>query len=168
MRQKIVYVFLLTTFFLHQNQNSFAQTTQASFTGKITDQDNKPLTGASVLVKNESTGFQTATISNTKGDYVFKELPLGGPYYILVTFTGFTEQKKTDYALNQGDVVIVNFTLNNQATEMNAVVVTANRSKGKVENLGAATAVSSRLITRMPVNGRNFTSLMDLSPLSRG
>ncbi|HKO79580.1 MAG TPA: carboxypeptidase regulatory-like domain-containing protein [Chitinophagaceae bacterium] len=168
MRQKIVYVFLLTTFFLHQNQNSFAQTTQASFTGKVTDQDNKPLTGASVLVKNESTGFQTSTISNTKGDYVFKELPLGGPYYILVTFTGFTDQKKTDYALNQGDVVIVNFTLNNQATEMNAVVVTANRSKGKVENLGAATAVSSRLITKMPVNGRNFTSLMDLSPLSRG
>ena len=168
MRQKIVYVFLLTTFFLHQNQNSFAQTTQASFTGKVTDQDNKPLTGASVLVKNESTGFQTSTISNTKGDYVFKELPLGGPYYILVTFTGFTEQKKTDYTLNQGDVVIVNFTLNNQATEMNAVTVTANRSKGKVENLGAATAVSSRLITRMPVNGRNFTSLMDLSPLSRG
>lgn len=168
MRQKIVYVFLLTTFFLHQNQNSFAQTTQASFTGKVTDQDNKPLTGATVLVKNESTGFQTATVSNTKGDYVFKELPLGGPYYILVTFTGFTDQKKTDYTLNQGDVVIVNATLSNQATEMNAVVVTANRSKGKVENLGAATAVSSRLITRMPVNGRNFTSLMDLSPLSRG
>lgn len=157
---------MLTIFF--QNQNSFAQTTQASFTGKVTDQDNKPLTGASVLVKNESTGFQTATISNTKGDYVFKELPLGGPYYILVTFTGFTNQKKTDYTLNQGDVVIVNFTLSNQATEMNAVVVTANRSKGKVENFGAATAVSSRLITRMPVNGRNFTSLMDLSPLSRG
>jgi len=168
MRQKILCVFLLTIFFLHQNQNSSAQTTQASFTGKVADDDNKPLAGASVLVKNESTGFQTATISNTKGDYVFKELPLGGPYYILVTFTGFTDQKKTDYTLNQGDVVIVNFTLSGQATEMNAVTVTANRARGKVENLGAATAVSSRLITRMPVNGRNFTSLMDLSPLSRG
>ena len=168
MRSKILCVFLLTIFFLHQSRNSFAQTTQASFTGKITDQDNKPLPGASILVKNESTGFQTSTISNTKGDYVFKELPLGGPYYILVTFTGFAEQKKADHILSQGDVVIVNFELNNLTTEMNAITVTANRSKGKVENLGAATAVSSRLITKMPVNGRNFTSLMDLSPLSRG
>jgi hypothetical protein len=92
MRQKILCVFLLALFFLHKNQNSSAQTTQASFTGKVADNDNKPLAGASVLVKNESTGFQTATISNTKGDYVFKELPLGGPYYILVTFTGFTEK----------------------------------------------------------------------------
>src|SRR3989337_2029053 len=34
--------------------------------------------------------------------------------------------------------------------------------------MGAATAVSSRTMTRLPVNGRNFTTLMDLSPLSRG
>jgi len=150
--------------------NAYAQTTQASFTGKITDSENKPLTGATVLVKNESTGFTASTLSNTKGDFVFKELPLGGPYYLLVSHVGFAEQKKPGYTLNQGDVVTINAALKTSgAKELTGVTVTATAgSKGKIENLGAATAISSRLMTRMPVNGRNFSNLMDLSPLTRG
>lgn len=146
-----------------------AQTTQASFTGKVSTAQNASLAGATVTIRNESTGFTATTISNAKGDYVFKELPLGGPYYLLVTFTGFAEKKEEGYTLNQGDVVTVNFQLEEKAEEMSAVVVTSNAgAKGKIENLGAATAVSSRLMTRMPINGRNFTTLTDLSPLSRG
>ncbi|WP_276480140.1 TonB-dependent receptor [Paraflavitalea pollutisoli] len=149
---------------------SYAQTTQASFIGKVTDADKKPLANASVIVKNESTGFNATTLTNAKGDFVFKELPLGGPYTVRVSFVGYGEQKKPGYNLSQGDVITVNFDLKNAAQEIAAVTVsaTANRSKGKVENLGAATAISARLMTRMPINGRNFSNLMDLSPLSRG
>lgn len=146
----------------------YAQTTQASISGKITDTEKKALANASVLIKNESTGFTATTLTNAKGDYVFKELPLGGPYYVLVTFVGYGEQKKPGYTLNQGDVLTVNAELSNSATEISAVTVTATRSTGRIENIGAATAISSRLMTRMPVNGRNFSTLMDLSPLSRG
>src|SRR5688500_1659647 len=96
------------------NIDALAQTTQASFTGKVTDEEKKPLTGATIKIKNESTGFTSTTISNTKGDYVFKELPLGGPYTITVSYTGFNEQQKPDYVLNQGDVVTVSFALENQ------------------------------------------------------
>lgn len=148
----------------------FAQTTQASFTGKVTDTDNKPLSGATIVVKNESTGFSASTLTNTKGDFVFKELPLGGPYYILASFVGFAASKKPGYALSQGDVVTVNIVMSPaDAKELTGVTVTAvPGSKGKIENIGAATAISARLMTRMPVNGRNFSNLMDLSPLSRG
>ena len=116
-------------------ENVYAQTTQASFTGKISDTENKPLAGATVLVKNESTGFTASTHSNTKGDFVFKELPLGGPYYILVTSVGFAEQKKPGYTLNQGDVVTIDVTLKtSNAKELTAVTVTAIAgSKGKIE-----------------------------------
>ncbi|MFT3827093.1 MAG: carboxypeptidase regulatory-like domain-containing protein [Chitinophagaceae bacterium] len=166
---KAVLALPLLLLLLFCSPKTFSQTTQASFTGKIMDPENRPLHGATVLVKNESTGFSATTVTNTKGDYVFKELPLGGPYHILVTFVGFTEQKKPGFTLNQGDVVTVNFTLDNKAKEIGAVTVTANaRTKGKIENIGAATAISSQLMTRMPINGRNFASLMDLSPLSRG
>ncbi len=146
-----------------------AQTTQASFTGKVINTQNNALSGATVTIKNESTGFTVSTTSNAKGDYVFKELPLGGPYYLLVTFTGYADKKEEGYTLNQGDVVTVNFNLDEKVQEMGAVVVTSNAgAKGKIENLGAATTISSRLMTRMPVNGRNFSTLTDLSPLSRG
>lgn len=170
MPKQLLFVGALVLSLIFCTTNAWSQTTQASFIGKITDRENKPLANASVLIKNESTGFTVTTLTNVKGDYVFKELPLGGPYYVLATFVGYAEQKKPGFNLSQGDVVTVNFELVNTATEIGAVTVTAvnNRTKGKIENLGAATAISSRLMTRMPVNGRNFSTLMDLSPLSRG
>ncbi|MFL5746021.1 MAG: carboxypeptidase regulatory-like domain-containing protein [Niastella sp.] len=145
-----------------------AQTTQASIIGVITDENKKPVDGASIVLTNESTGFTTATLTNEKGQYIFKELPLGGPYTIKATYVGYGEQKRTDYSLNQGDLLRVNITMQVSAASMNEVTVTATGQRKKSENFGAATSVSARDISRLPVNGRNFTSLIDLSPLSSG
>lgn len=145
-----------------------AQTTQASIIGIVTDDNKKPVQGATVQLYNESTGFTTATLTNAKGEYIFKELPLGGPYTIKATYVGYGEQKRTDYSLNQGDLLRVNITMQVSAASMNEVTVTATGQRKKTENFGAATSVTARDISRLPVNGRNFTSLIDLSPLSRG
>src|SRR5688572_16740557 len=145
-----------------------AQTTQASITGVITDENKKPVHGASIQVRNESTGFTTSTLTNIKGEYVFKELPLGGPYKIVATFVGYGAQQRSDYTLNQGDLLRVNIQMQVSAASMNEVTVTASGQRKKSENFGAATAVTARDISRLPVNGRNFNSLVDLSPLSRG
>ncbi|THU34189.1 TonB-dependent receptor [Niastella caeni] len=145
-----------------------AQTTQASIIGVITDESKKPVSGATVQLYNESTGFTTATLTNAKGEYIFKELPLGGPYTIKATFVGYGEQKRTDYSLNQGDLLRVNISMQVSAASMNEVTVTATGQRKKTENFGAATSVTARDISRLPVNGRNFTSLIDLSPLSSG
>ncbi|OQP57584.1 TonB-dependent receptor [Niastella populi] len=145
-----------------------AQTTQASIVGVITDDNKKPVQGATVQLYNESTGFTTATLTNAKGEYIFKELPLGGPYTIKASFVGYGEQKRTDYFLNQGDLLRVNIIMQVSAASMNEVTVTATGQRKKSENFGAATSVTARDISRLPVNGRNFTSLIDLSPLSSG
>lgn len=145
-----------------------AQTTQASISGTVTDDQNAELAGATVQVKNESTGFTTGTVTNAKGEYAFKELPLGGPYTVTATYVGFGEQKQTGYILHQGDAVKVKMSMKDAGQTLEVVSVVASGIKNKIENLGASTAISARDITRLPVNGRNFTSLMDLSPLSRG
>lgn len=146
----------------------FAQTTQASITGVVTDDSRQLIPGASVLVKNESTGFSSRTITNTKGEFSLKELPLGGPYTVTVSFVGYSEQKLTGYSLNQGDLVKVNVLMKSSAVSMNEITVTGGGLKNKTENFGAATTVTARDIARLPVNGRNFSSLIDLSPLSNG
>ncbi len=145
-----------------------AQTTQASISGTILDNQRKALPGATVKVRNESTGFSTATLTNVLGEYIFKELPLGGPYTVSATFIGYGNQSRTGYALNQGDAVRVNLDMAENTQTLEVVEVVASGLKNKVENIGAATAVSARSINKLPVNGRNFTTLIDLSPLSRG
>lgn len=168
MRKQLLSIILLLLFSCFVTVETQAQTTQASISGVISDDKKSPLPGATVQVRNESTGFTTGTVTTAKGDYSFKELPLGGPYTIRVTFVGYGEQERTGYALNQGDAIRVNLTMLDQGQTLEVVQVVASGLKNKTDNLGAATAVTAKSIAALPVNGRNFTSLLDLSPLSRG
>ncbi|WP_113651570.1 TonB-dependent receptor [Pedobacter namyangjuensis] len=146
----------------------FAQTTQASISGVVTDEQNKPLPGVAISVRNESTGFTTKTGTNTQGAFTFKELPLGGPYTIKATFIGFGEQTRSGYNLNLGDVAKVNIKMTESAQTLMAVEINGNGLKNKSQQFGASTEVSSKTMNQLPINGRNFSSLTDLSPLSNG
>ncbi|MGY4385537.1 hypothetical protein ACVWYN_002577 [Pedobacter sp. UYP24] len=145
-----------------------AQTTQASIVGVVSDGTKKPIPGASVVVRNNSTGFTTRTSTDSKGTFLFKELPLGGPYSIKVAFVGYGDQTRNGYTLNFGDVLKVTVDMQEASQNLEAVEVNASGLKNKVKNFGASTEISAKTMNQLPVNGRNFTNLMDLSPLSRG
>ena len=161
----ILFSIALTIFVGNKN---FAQTTQASISGTVLGADSAPIKDALVQIRNESTGFKTNSLSNFKGVFTFKELPLGGPYTVTVTAFGYGEQKRSGYTLNQGDLVNVELNMQDDIQTLEVVEVVGRGLKNKTGNLGAATAITAKLINTLPVNGRNFTSLMDLSPLSRG
>ncbi|MDJ1473255.1 TonB-dependent receptor [Xanthocytophaga flava] len=164
-------IVLLLLFLLSYGFTTFsvnAQTTQASITGIILDNQKSPLPGATVQVRNASTGFTTATTTSAQGEYVFKQLPLGGPYTVTVTFVGYSQHQKSNLFLNQGDALRINVNMQEDAQTLDAIEITDSGLKNKTEDLGASTAITSKNITQLPVNGRSFTSLMDLSPLSRG
>ncbi|MGA9648979.1 carboxypeptidase regulatory-like domain-containing protein [Pedobacter sp.] len=145
-----------------------AQGSQALINGVITEESGKPVLGASISIRNEATGFSTSTASNSKGEYTFNQLPLGGPYSINVSFTGFGSRKKTGFMLNLGDVQKINIQIESTSTVLQTVQITSSGLKASIPTLGASTSISARNIAKLPVNGRNFTSLIDLSPLSRG
>ncbi|WDF55749.1 TonB-dependent receptor [Mucilaginibacter sp. KACC 22063] len=146
----------------------FAQTNLATISGKVTGPDGAVLPNATITVKNESTGFTIKTASNSKGAFLLKEIPLGSPYSITVATVGMATQKQTGFALNQGDLLQVSFNMKEKVQELNVVEVTAATTRNRVENIGSSTAVTARDIAKLPVNGRNFTTLADLSPLSSG
>ena len=143
----------------------FAQGTQAIITGTVVDNKGESVIGATIQVKNESTGFFTGSITNDKGEYTIKQLPLGSPYTVTASYIGYGEQKKTGYALNQGGYASSGFQASGGIGGDPAVEVVANSLKNMVPKIGAATSISAQNITKLPVNGRNFTSLMDLSPI---
>lgn len=168
MMKNLLFTVLLVLFCCFSSGELLAQTTQASISGVITDNQKKAVPGVSVQVRNESTGFTTRTTSNSNGVYTFKELPLGRPYTITAAYVGFGTQKITGYSLNQGDALKVNITMQDAVENLAVVEIVGSGMKNKTENLGAATTITARDIEKLPVNGRNFTNLMDLSPLSRG
>lgn len=161
-------LFLSLAFLCLFGQAASAQAILAGISGIVKDPTGDPLPGAAVSIRNESTGFTVKTISNADGAFLVKELPLGTPYSVTVEAMGFGAQRQTDFALNQGDLLQVSFNLANKSQELQDVVITVGSPRNKIENIGAATEISARDIAKLPVNGRNFTSLTDLSPLSTG
>lgn len=166
MLKHIRFIFLLLLI-IATTGNLFAQTTQASISGTVLDGAQKPVAGATVVVQNNSTGFKTSSLTNNNGGYTFNELPLGGPYTITITSISHSTEKEENINLNQGDAVKINTVMHENTQSLENVVVSAGL-KSKIENLGAATAIGSRTMTQLPVNGRNFANLTELSPLSRG
>ena len=167
MIKRLLYFSFLLLLFVG-NTKVFAQTTQASISGVVTDEQNKPIPGVAISVRNESTGFTTKTGTNTQGAYTFKELPLGGPYTVKAVFIGFGEQTRSGYNLNLGDLVKVNIKMTENSQTLLAVEINGNGLKNKSQQFGASTEVSSKTMNQLPINGRNFSSLTDLSPLSNG
>ena len=164
MKKLIVIIGLLMCFL----PKVFSQGTNASITGLVTDKSGETLVGATIQVKNESTGFNTGTMTGANGFFSFKQLPLGDSYTVACSFIGYGTQTFSGYKLNQGENLRIDFVLSEENTAIDEVVVIGNPLTSSVDKLGASTSITSKDMATLPVNGRNFTSLVDLSPVSSG
>jgi len=145
-----------------------AQSTNASIVGAINDENGDPLPGATIVVRNTSTGFSTGTVSNIKGEYQVRQLPLGGPYTVTTSFVGYGDTRKTGYEINQGDQVVINFFLREAAEELEEIVISDQSLRSRMQREGNATTIGALRIKKLPNEGRNFTNLTSLSPLQGG
>ena len=145
-----------------------AQDYQAVVRGIVTDENGDRVVGATITVKNESTGFSTGSVTNIDGEYIIKQVPLGSPYTVTATYIGYGEQRRTGYSLNQGDVLRLDFRMQEESVLIEAVQVVANSLRNTVSATGAMTSVTADDLKKLPVEGRNFATLIDLSPLSSG
>lgn len=145
-----------------------AQSTDASFSGKVVDIKGVAIPGASVVARNESTGFRAVTSTNKDGLFSLIQLPLGRPYTITVSFIGYPKQIRSDFALNQGDNIVVNFRMEETSSQLNEVVVSAGSLTKRIDRLGSSTAITGQSIQQLPTQNRNFNNLSALAPTTNG
>jgi hypothetical protein len=149
-------------------QYAFAQAVNATVSGKLTDPSGEALIGAQILVKNELTGFTATTVTGVTGTYVVAQIPLGIKYTVTANYLGFGSKSFTEISLSQGDNIKLDIVLSEDAQQLGEVSVVANSISNSIDRLGSSTAVSAKNMASLPVNGRNFNSLVDLSPVSNG
>ena len=157
----LVFTTLMTTSLL-----SFSQS-QAEISGRITDEiTGEPLFGVTIFVENTSTGFQTGAVTSEDGNFSLRQLPLGGPYEIRISYVGYQSIKTTDLNLGLGDEVVLDYEMAESATGLDEVIVTANDLQDRTDRLASAFTVTGKTIQTIPTPTRNFESLADLSPQS--
>ena len=128
---------------------SFAQT--FSISGKVVDENSKPVSGVNIIISNSN--FGTATDEN--GNYEIKNLPPGS-YSVEFSAVGFQKIIKQNILI-QNKSINVNVLLTEQIIESDEVVVTA----GKYEQKKSELPVSAEVIHSEEFIEKNFSNLED-------
>jgi Carboxypeptidase regulatory-like domain/TonB dependent receptor len=139
-----------------------AQTTNATVNGLVVDNSGAVIIGASVQAINEGTNVAFRTTTNSGGVYALPNLP-PGRYRIQVEKTGFKILVKPDIILNVQDARAVNFTLQVGATS-EVVTVQGGASLVNAESSAVSTVIDRNFAENLPLNGRSFQSLIQLTP----
>ncbi len=162
---KSFFCLLITAIFAIE---SFSQSSGSGISGFVYADDTQPAEGATINAKNTATGFSAITVSDKKGYFVLRDLPVG-IYTIEISSINFQTQIIKDNTLNLGDrLVLHKIVLGKTSAVLTEVKVTSNSFNNSIDRLGTATAVSGRAIQKIPLASRNYTDLMVLSPLANG
>jgi hypothetical protein len=140
----------------------FAQSPNGNINGLVSDPSSAAVAGAEIVAVNDVTGVQYTTKSNSEGIYVLPNLP-PGPYRVQVSKIGFKTLIKPDIVLNVQDSLSINFTLLVGAFH-EIVTVQGGASMVNTESAAVSTVVDEQFAANLPMNGRSFQTLIELTP----
>jgi outer membrane receptor protein involved in Fe transport len=139
-----------------------AQTTGATLAGLVTDPSGAAVPGAHLTLQNTGTGAKHQLDSNGSGEYTLTALP-PGDYSLNVARPGFRSYQQQGIVLTVSEQATANVVLLVGATE-NTITVTANASVINTTSAEISNIVNQRAISQLPLNGRDPSSLVLLSP----
>jgi hypothetical protein len=139
-----------------------AQSPNGNINGLVLDPSSAAIVSAEIVAVDDATGVQYTTKTNAEGIYVFPNLPPGA-YRLQVSRIGFKTIIKPDIVLNVQDALSLNFTLPLGALH-EIVTVEGGASLVNTESASVSTVVDRQFAENLPMNGRSFQSLIDLTP----
>ena len=145
---------------------AFAQgVTTAALNGTVTDETGAGLPGATVLAVHEPSGTRYGIATRADGQYNLRNLRVGGPYTVTVSFVGFQTEERTGIQLALSQDLTVDVELGEAAAQLGEATVTAeDGSIISSSNIGTGTNVSTEEIERLPTITRSLTDFTRLTP----
>lgn len=139
-----------------------AQVTTGSITGTVTDPSGAGIPGAQVTVTDISKGTTHQYLTDNSGSYNAPFL-VPGHYSVTAEKTGFKKGVSGDNLVEVDQKARVDFTMQvGQASETIEVTSAAPLVRSESSELGEV--INSRSVEQLPLNGRNFAQLVNLSP----
>ncbi|MEE9189279.1 MAG: carboxypeptidase regulatory-like domain-containing protein [Candidatus Neomarinimicrobiota bacterium] len=143
--------------------------TTASMRGTVTNDNGDFLVGANVVAVHVPTNTEYGTAVRDGGLFDLPNMKIGGPYRVTVSFVGYRDQVEEDVYANLAQTTRLDFTLAEEAIEMIAVEVVAERDAVmNSDRTGAATFIDPGAVTQMPSIKRSTRDLTRLDPRSDG
>ena len=128
----------------------------------VTDQGGAAIAGAQVEITEDATGVTHTSVSSSAGEFSFPDLPLG-LYTVSATSSGFETVKVEKVQVSAGSIysLPIKLAVASQATtvEVNAAGVSLDMT-----SVTQTTVLPTKTIQDSPINGRDFTQFLGLTP----
>ncbi len=139
-----------------------AQQTSGEITGTVTDNTGAVIVGATVTATNTATQQVRSTTSNAAGNYVMPYLA-PGTYNLVCSKQGFQAMRQQSIDVTVGAVLDISFAMQIGAVT-SEITVTSAAPLLSTESTALQTNIGSRQIVSLPLNGRDYLSLVALTP----
>jgi hypothetical protein len=141
---------------------SYAQSESVAINGTIIDQTAAPIPDVRVVLSNVDTGVQRIASSGSAGTYSITDL-IPGNYSLQAMKDGFATAEITRILLQVNQTATLDFRLIVGSSEQ-TVTVTAKLSAVESATSELGTTIMTKPVNDLPLNGRNFTQLLALTP----
>ncbi|HLJ13310.1 MAG TPA: carboxypeptidase regulatory-like domain-containing protein [Bryobacteraceae bacterium] len=139
-----------------------AQVSTASVNGIVRDSSGGVIPGATLVLRNTDTGVGRNTVSNSAGVYVFLNV-LPGTYTLTMSKPGFSTEQLSPFLLEVNQTATFDGVLKVGTVQSSLTVEAAGAAvEASTSELGAV--VETKQVSDLPLNGRNFTQLLSLTP----
>jgi hypothetical protein len=153
--------FLLLLFSLVANF-TWAQSETATVSGQVVDPSGLNISGAQVKLVDIDRDTSTSVTTNNSGLYTFSSVK-PGRYRMQVTSAGFKVVDVTSVTINVQDHLEQNFKLV-VGSISESITVEGGASLVDAESAAVSTVVDRNFAENLPMNGRSFQSLIQLTP----
>lgn len=154
-------VALVTLLMLPASTPAGAQT-MAVLQGRVHDASGAVVSGATITVRNQSTGFVRSAPSDAEGRYHVEAIP-SGPAQVVASASGFRSEVIEELTFEVGRTLVHDFRLEvggrSEVVIVRAEPALVDRASSTVGHL-----VSAQKIQEIPLNGRHFIDLGLLVP----
>lgn len=133
-----------------------------TISGIVTDATGSVVPDATITAINTQTDIHSVTKSDGKGFYSFPELAVG-TYNLQVEQTGFKTYEKDGVVIDANSAVRVDVPLQ-VGTVSERVTVSTDAVQVETQSTQMGEVINGERITSVPLNGRDFTDLLDLQP----
>ncbi len=141
-----------------------AQVDRATLTGTVTDTTGAVIVGAKIEADSVDNGKQREVATNANGIYLIPRLA-AGKYVIVFASPNFQTMRFENVELEVGQVVTLDARMQVGGTSTQVDVDSA-RPLLERNNADVAGTIYGAQIENLPVNGRNWASLLVLAPLA--
>ncbi|MEO7029950.1 MAG: carboxypeptidase-like regulatory domain-containing protein [Acidobacteriaceae bacterium] len=138
-----------------------AQVDAGAVVGVVRDPGGALVAGSNVTLKAQDSGQVTSTVTNSSGEYTFSPVKIG-TYIVTVEASGFKKIEHTNVTVSVQQNVLVDFVLTT-GTLTETVSVTGDAPQLQTQDASVGQVIGTKTINDLPLNGRNFTFLAQLS-----